>query len=839
MTSRRSTGCGLLLERHLLLRSLDLLLLGSRTVQVFQASRKLRLTHIVVVVVVAVCIAAAVLASRSRRRRCCLHCRRHGGVSGTHRDFAVRLARRRVVVVVHQERFHVACHDDEGTIQYSSWSLSVVRLYAEMRVALAADLHSSCHSGNKSRWTGTAETLLLRGRSTLALTKQSETITCQKEGCLCLCLCTMNSNRSLANSSEQIAASSSSLCCPLPHNNSNNCSFFVIQVTCMASLGGILFGYDLGVISGALPQLAAALDLQSQQQELVVSVLYIGGGLGASAGGWLCDALGRRRAILYADVGFLLGGVVLATAPHLTAVVLGRLLVGFAVAVSGIADVSYLHEMAPVKVRGAVVSVNEACISAGFLLAFYVASVLSERKNGWRIMFGLSGVLAAVQFCGMWGMPESPKWLYQQGRFEESAAALRRIEASSSSEDKVDNNPLWIELQQQRSDSDDLSRGGDASKKEPVFHLPQKTPSNLTTERVLTPGLGVGHTADYLATAAGASRRASSTSSLPQQPDTSSSADDLVYSTAASITDDDDDDSSKSRLLFLRTCWFPYRLRQQLGHARQSITKFASTVRVHYRKQAYIALFLAVAQQLSGQTVVLSYAPLIFATTQKYSEESTTTTTSNTGASATVAIGVVKFVVTVLVIWKIERLGRRFLLLTGMATICMGLFFLTAAFWGGGTDNSNVLFLALPGVLLVVCGYSMSFGPLTWLLTSELFATDIRGRALGVSTIVTYLMASVVTYTFLSAQEWVGPSMVFLFYLLATSFGWVFACLAIPDTGGLSVEQAEEKLRQMYWWKESFVVSADDASPLFPGRDLPRDGPQGAPVFELHEPELI
>ena len=126
---------------------------------------------------------------------------------------------------------------------------------------------------------------------------------------------------------------------------------FVIQVTLLAGLGGILFGYDLGVISGALPQLMDTFHLSTKQSEWVVSILYLGGGLGAAVGGSLCDVFGRKAAILYTDIAFLLGALVLCVAPNFATILLGRTIVGFAIAVSGIADVSYLHEIAPLQFR--------------------------------------------------------------------------------------------------------------------------------------------------------------------------------------------------------------------------------------------------------------------------------------------------------------------------------------------------------------------------------------------------------------------------------------------------------------------------------------------------------
>ena len=97
--------------------------------------------------------------------------------------------------------------------------------------------------------------------------------------------------------------------------------------------------------------------------------------------------------------------------------------------------------------------------------------------------------------------------------------------------------------------------------------------------------------------------------------------------------------------------------------------------------------------------------------------------------------------------------------------------------------------------------FRSSFGPLTWLLTSELFPPNIRGRALGIVTVVTYLMASLTTSTFLSLQSKIGPSIVFGVYGIMTALGLVFVHLAIPDTGGKSVEEIDSSLREMWWWR--------------------------------------
>ena len=146
--------------------------------------------------------------------------------------------------------------------------------------------------------------------------------------------------------------------------------FFAYRVALVGSIGGVLFGYDLGVVAGALLQLAAQFDLEPGQGEkgIVVSILLVGSVLGAFVGGTFTDRYGRRLAIMCTDLVFIVGSCTIATSDTLTQVLIGRFAVGIGVSVSAIADVAYLNEMAPQKWRGTIVSVNEMMIAGGFLL---------------------------------------------------------------------------------------------------------------------------------------------------------------------------------------------------------------------------------------------------------------------------------------------------------------------------------------------------------------------------------------------------------------------------------------------------------------------------------------
>lgn len=236
-------------------------------------------------------------------------------------------------------------------------------------------------------------------------------------------------------------------------------TFFIVKATIIASLGGILFGYDLGVVSGALPQLTAAFGLTESQQETVVSFLYLGAAVGAAAGGHVCDKFGRRFAILMTDVIFLMGATLLSMSNSYSTLLLGRFVMGVGVSLSGCADVAYLTEISPPYWRGSIVSCNEACISLGFLLAYSSGYFIDtfDGTNGWRLMFGLSSIYAVIQGIGMLPMPESPIWLRGQGRIREAKAAFGQIHSLSNEaeEERFYKNMFW-EKEQEEAAADPL-----------------------------------------------------------------------------------------------------------------------------------------------------------------------------------------------------------------------------------------------------------------------------------------------------------------------------------------------------------------------------------------------
>ncbi|NXK65131.1 GTR10 protein, partial [Sylvietta virens] len=173
-------------------------------------------------------------------------------------------------------------------------------------------------------------------------------------------------------------------------------------------LGGLIFGYELGIISGALLQLQTDFELSCFKQEVLVSAVLIGALLASLAGGILIDRHGRRRAILVSSLVLLVGSLILTLARSFTVLVVGRTTVGFAISVSSMACCIYVSEMVAAHQRGLLVSLYEAGITVGILLSYALNYIFADLEEGWRYMFGLAIAPTAMQFLSILFLPVNP-----------------------------------------------------------------------------------------------------------------------------------------------------------------------------------------------------------------------------------------------------------------------------------------------------------------------------------------------------------------------------------------------------------------------------------------------
>ncbi|MDQ0120165.1 major inositol transporter-like SP family MFS transporter [Pseudarthrobacter defluvii] len=203
---------------------------------------------------------------------------------------------------------------------------------------------------------------------------------------------------------------------------------YLARLTVISTLGGLLFGYDTGVISGALLYMNDSLNMSAVEEATVVSaLLFPGAAVGALTGGRMADKLGRRGSLLVCALLFLLGAMGCALAPTVTFMIAARIVLGLGVGAAAVTCPLYLAEMAPAHLRGRMVTINELMIVTGQMLAFAINALLDaliHDNEVWRSMLGIASIPALALLAGMLLLPESPRWYAIRGRLEDSRRVL-------------------------------------------------------------------------------------------------------------------------------------------------------------------------------------------------------------------------------------------------------------------------------------------------------------------------------------------------------------------------------------------------------------------------------
>ena len=197
--------------------------------------------------------------------------------------------------------------------------------------------------------------------------------------------------------------------------------------TCiLAALAGLMFGLDIGVISGATQFIQQEFQVSDRVIEWIVSSMMLGAALGALGAGWMSAALGRKRSLILGAILFVLGSVLCGFAWSPNSLIVGRFILGLAIGIASFTAPLYLAEVAPEQIRGSMISLYQLMITVGILAAFLSDTAFSY-SGAWRWMLGIIAIPGVLFLLGVLALPDSPRWLIMKGRKKEALDVLHKL----------------------------------------------------------------------------------------------------------------------------------------------------------------------------------------------------------------------------------------------------------------------------------------------------------------------------------------------------------------------------------------------------------------------------
>jgi sugar porter (SP) family MFS transporter len=205
----------------------------------------------------------------------------------------------------------------------------------------------------------------------------------------------------------------------VPHVNRG----FILRISLIAALGGLLYGYDMGIIAAAVIFVKRSFALSTIAEELVVSIVLIGAMIGAIVGGVVADRIGRRKTLIWAAGVFIVGSLLAPLAPNVAVLIVARAIIGLGIGFTSVTAPVYVSELAPPQRRGMLIGYYQFALTIGIALADLVGYLLAN-EQAWRLMFGFAVVPTIIFSAVILTVPESPRWLFAHAREKDAEAVL-------------------------------------------------------------------------------------------------------------------------------------------------------------------------------------------------------------------------------------------------------------------------------------------------------------------------------------------------------------------------------------------------------------------------------
>ncbi|XP_031114954.1 probable inositol transporter 2 [Ipomoea triloba] len=548
---------------------------------------------------------------------------------------------------------------------------------------------------------------------------------------------------------------------------------YVLRLAFSAGIGGLLFGYDTGVISGALLYIRddfKAVDRKTVLQEAIVSTAVAGAIIGAAIGGWLNDRFGRRAAILVADFLFFVGAVVMAAAPSPGLLIAGRVFVGLGVGMASMTSPLYISEASPAKVRGALVSTNGFLITGGQFLSYLINLAFTKAPGTWRWMLGAAGLPALLQFILMLLLPESPRWLYRQGRAEEAEAILRKIYSPEEVEPEIQALKESVEKEAQESKE---------SEKISVLKLCKIT----AIRRGLIAGVGLQIFQQFV----GINTVMYYSPTIVQLAGIASNRTALLLSLVTAglnavgsvVSIYFIDRTGRKKLLVFSLCGVIL----SLGFLSAVFHEATShSPMVGQTETAHFSGFTCPAYHDAGSSPVLDCTGCLKAS-------------SSCGFCASPQNKLLP--------------GACLISNDTVKDVCHG----EHRLWYTRGCPSSFGWLALIGLALYIIFFSPGMGTVPWIVNSEIYPLRFRGLCGGIAATANWVSNLIVAQSFLSLTHAIGTSWTFLVFGVLSVVALFFVLVCVPETKGLPIEEIEKILEgralQLRFWKKRSPGSKD------------------------------
>ncbi|XP_058691910.1 solute carrier family 2, facilitated glucose transporter member 12 [Poecile atricapillus] len=526
------------------------------------------------------------------------------------------------------------------------------------------------------------------------------------------------------------------------------CGTFTFLSSAIAAISGLLMGYELGLISGALLQMSSTLTLSCKEQEVIVSSLLFGALFASLTGGFLIDRFGRRLAIIIASSLLVVGSLILLPYESYEILIVGRIAIGISISLSSIATCVYIAEIAPQHRRGLLVSLNELMIVIGILFAYISNYAFASISHGWKYMFGLVIPLGALQATAMYFLPPSPRFLVMTNNDEAARKVLERLRETSDA---------TKELTVIKSSLKDEHQYG---------FLDLFRSKNNMRGRML-----VGLTLVFFVQTTG-------------QPNI------LFYASTV-----------------LKSVGFQSNEAASLASTGVGVVKVVSTIpATFFVDQVGSKTFLCIGSSVMAISLVTmglvnrnihvnftkvcrSQSPEDFSLQRPGNFTVTNGSLKDLFASMT-SVERLSFDVHSLDVGRTEELNRT-ALAGGKST--------TGSHMESGEVPVLLKWLSLASLLVYVAAFSIGLGPMSWLVLSEIFPGGIRGRAMALTSSMNWGINLLISLTFLTVTELIGLSWVCFIYTIMSLASLAFVIMFIPETKGCSLEQISMELaKQKY-----------------------------------------